>query len=359
MRDRLDALEREFADVEAPPGRPGDPLDDPAPTRTWPGGTRSSRRSSSGAARSRGRTGDLATATRDARRGQRSTTARRCGPRSTGPRPTSSASTRELEAAAAAEGPQRRPQRHRRDPRRRGRRGGEPLRPRPVRDVPRLRRPAWAGGFELLGSDPSRHGRVQRRDVPAEGRRRLDPHEARGRSAPRAAGAGHRGAGRIHTSSATVTVLPEAEEVDVAHRPERPPDRRVPVVGAGRAVGEHHRLGRAHHPQAHRPRRRRCRTRRARSRTGRKAMQVLRSRLLKQEQDRQAAEQSDARRDQVGGGGRSREDPHLQLQGEPGLRPPHRPHAVQARQGAGRRARRRERRAGPGRADPPAHERTT
>src|SRR5437588_578714 len=36
-----------------------------------------------------------------------------------------------------------------------------------------------------------------------------------------------------------------------------------------------------------------------------KAMQVLRSRLLKMEQDRQAAELSDQRRSQVGGGGRS------------------------------------------------------
>ena len=58
--------------------------------------------------------------------------------------------------------------------------------------------------------------------------------------------------GRIHTSSATVTVLPEAEEVDVAHRPQRPADRRLPLVGPGWAVGEHHRLGRAHHPQADR-----------------------------------------------------------------------------------------------------------
>jgi peptide chain release factor 1 len=36
-----------------------------------------------------------------------------------------------------------------------------------------------------------------------------------------------------------------------------------------------------------------------------KAMQVLRARLLKAEQDRQAAELSKARRSQVGGGGRS------------------------------------------------------
>ena len=36
-----------------------------------------------------------------------------------------------------------------------------------------------------------------------------------------------------------------------------------------------------------------------------KALQVLRARLLKAEQDRQAAELSKARRSQVGGGGRS------------------------------------------------------
>ncbi len=38
--------------------------------------------------------------------------------------------------------------------------------------------------------------------------------------------------GRIHTSSATVTVLPEAEEVDVDDRPERPCRRRVSLVWA-------------------------------------------------------------------------------------------------------------------------------
>ena len=59
--------------------------------------------------------------------------------------------------------------------------------------------------------------------------------------------------GRIHTSSATVTVLPEAEEIDVEHRPQRPADRRLPLIGPGRAVGQHHRLRRAHHPQADGP----------------------------------------------------------------------------------------------------------
>ena len=38
--------------------------------------------------------------------------------------------------------------------------------------------------------------------------------------------------GRIHTSTATVAVLPEAEDVEVADRPGRPADRRVPQLGA-------------------------------------------------------------------------------------------------------------------------------
>ena len=38
--------------------------------------------------------------------------------------------------------------------------------------------------------------------------------------------------GRIHTSAAGVLVLPEAEDADVDRRPERPADRRVPLVRA-------------------------------------------------------------------------------------------------------------------------------
>ncbi len=73
--------------------------------------------------------------------------------------------------------------------------------------------------------------------------------------------------GRVHTSAATVTVLPEAEEIDVGHRSQRPRDRRVPVERPGRSVGEHHRLRRAHHPQAHRASSSPARTRRASCRT--------------------------------------------------------------------------------------------
>ena len=61
--------------------------------------------------------------------------------------------------------------------------------------------------------------------------------------------------GRIHTSAATVAVLPEAEEVDVDDRPQRPRDRRVPLERPRRSVGQHHRLGGADHAQADRARR--------------------------------------------------------------------------------------------------------
>ena len=60
--------------------------------------------------------------------------------------------------------------------------------------------------------------------------------------------------GRIHTSTATVAVLPEAEEVEVEIDPN---DLQIDVYrssGPGRAVGQHDRLGGADHPQADRDR---------------------------------------------------------------------------------------------------------
>ncbi len=60
--------------------------------------------------------------------------------------------------------------------------------------------------------------------------------------------------GRIHTSTATVIVLPEVDEVEVEIDEER--DLRIEVKrasGPGRPVRQHHRLGRADHPPAVRP----------------------------------------------------------------------------------------------------------
>ena len=61
--------------------------------------------------------------------------------------------------------------------------------------------------------------------------------------------------GRIHTSTATVAVLPEAEEVEVQIDQN---DLQIDVYrssGPGRPVGQHDRLGGADHPQADRDRR--------------------------------------------------------------------------------------------------------
>ena len=58
--------------------------------------------------------------------------------------------------------------------------------------------------------------------------------------------------GRIHTSTVTVAVLPEAEEVDVQDRSAGSRDHRAARERPGRAGGQHHRLRRAHHPQADR-----------------------------------------------------------------------------------------------------------
>ena len=132
-----------------------------------------------------------------------------------------------------------------------GRRGGQPLRPRPVRDVPGLRRPH---GLEARGARlrPVRHGRLQRDHVPAQGRRRVAAHALRGRRPPCPAGAGDGEPGSDPHLLGHGDRAPGGGGGRGRHRPQRPPDRRLPLVGAGRAEREHDRLGRAHHPQAHR-----------------------------------------------------------------------------------------------------------
>ena len=110
--------------------------------------------------------------------------------------------------------------------------------------------------------------------------------------------------GRIHTSSATVTVLPEAEEVDVALDPA---DLRIDVYRSSGPGGQSVNTTDSAVRVTHLPTGTVVAMQDEKSQTQNKvkALAVLRSRLLKAEQDRQADEASVARRGQVGGGGRS------------------------------------------------------
>ena len=111
--------------------------------------------------------------------------------------------------------------------------------------------------------------------------------------------------GRVHTSAATVAVLPEAEEVDVDGRPQRPRHRHVPLHRSRRSVGEHDRLRDPDHAPADRSRRHLPGREEPAPEQGQGDADPARRGCSQVEQERQAAELADTRRSQVGGGGRS------------------------------------------------------
>ena len=110
--------------------------------------------------------------------------------------------------------------------------------------------------------------------------------------------------GRIHTSTATVAVLPEAQEVDVEIKPDEHRDQRLPRVRQGRPGREHHRFRGANH---HKPSGLivRCADQRSQQKNKAQALTVLRSRLLERKIAEENAKYAAHRKDQVGTGERS------------------------------------------------------
>jgi peptide chain release factor 1 len=110
--------------------------------------------------------------------------------------------------------------------------------------------------------------------------------------------------GRIHTSTATVAVLPEAEEVDV-HIDEK--DLRIDIFHSSGHGGQNVQKVASAVRITHLPTNLvvTCQDERSQLKNKVKAMSVLRSRLLAMKQQEQSAEISEARRAQVGSGERS------------------------------------------------------
>ena len=110
--------------------------------------------------------------------------------------------------------------------------------------------------------------------------------------------------GRIHTSAATVAVLPEAEEVDVEVNSE---DLQIDVFHASGHGGQNVQKVATAIRITHKPTGivAVCQDERSQLKNKEKAMSVLRSRLYAREVERQQRERSDARRSQVGSGDRS------------------------------------------------------
>ena len=110
--------------------------------------------------------------------------------------------------------------------------------------------------------------------------------------------------GRIHTSTATVAVLPEADEVDVRVNQD---DLRIDIFHAGGHGGQNvNKVATAvrivHIPTGTSAV---CQDERSQFKNKQKAMAILRARLYEAEQQKQESEITEARRSQVGSGDRS------------------------------------------------------
>ncbi len=110
--------------------------------------------------------------------------------------------------------------------------------------------------------------------------------------------------GRVHTSTVTIAVLPEAEEVEMSINPV---DLRIDVFRAGGAGGQHVNKTESAVRITHLPTGLvvSCQDERSQHKNKAKALKVLQSRLLAQQREKSEAEASRQRKEQVGTGERA------------------------------------------------------
>src|SRR5436190_15957693 len=109
--------------------------------------------------------------------------------------------------------------------------------------------------------------------------------------------------GRIHTSTATVAVLPEAEEIDIELKPE---DLRIEVCRAGGPGGQGVNTTDSAVQILYIPTGRivRCQDGRSQQKNKERALSIMRARLLEEKQREEEEKYSAHRKNQIGSGGR-------------------------------------------------------